>query len=101
MNNRRLIAIASLIIAGEIIFALPFHLARFFRPTLLEVFQLTATQLGAAQGIYGIVAMLAYFPGGLLADRFPAHKLLAVSLWLTGLLGLYLASFPNYAESIL
>ena len=101
MNIRRLIAIASLIIAGEIIFALPFHLARFFRPTLLEVFQLTATQLGAAQGMYGIVAMLAYFPGGLLADRFPAHKLLAVSLWLTGLLGLYLASFPNYAESIL
>ena len=97
--SKKFIAIVSLIIAGEIIFALPFHLARFFRPTLLEVFELSATQLGAIQGAYGIVAMLAYFPGGFLADRFSANKLLAVSLWLTGLLGFYLANFPNYMES--
>lgn len=99
--SKKFIAIVSLIIAGEIIFALPFHLARFFRPTLLEVFELSATQLGAIQGVYGIVAMLAYFPGGLLADRFSANKLLAVSLWMTGLLGFYLASFPNYIESLM
>ncbi len=97
----RAIAITSLIIAGEIIFALPFHLARFFRPTMLEVFELTATQLGAAQGLYGIVAMLAYFPGGLLADCFSARKLLALSLWMTGAGGLYLASFPSYTESLI
>ena len=68
--SKKFIAIVSLILAGEIIFALPFHLARFFRPTLLELFELTATQLGAAQGLYGIIAMLSYFPGGLLADRY-------------------------------
>lgn len=101
MNLSRLIAISSLIIAGEIIFALPFHLARFFRPTLLETFELTATQLGAAQGLYGIVAMLSYFPGGLLADRFPANKLLAISLWMTACGGLYMSSFPSYQESLL
>ncbi len=101
MNSNRIVAIISLIIAGEIIFALPFHLARFFRPTLLEVFQLSATQLGTAQGIYGIVAMLSYFPGGMLADRFAAHKLLAISLWMTALGGMYMASFPSYDESIL
>ena len=100
-QSKKIIAIISLIIAGEIIFALPFHLARFFRPTLLEVFELTATQLGMAQGLYGIVAMLAYFPGGLLADRFPTHKLLAISLWMTSLGGLGLASFPNYTESLM
>ncbi len=101
INSKKIIAIISLIIAGEIIFALPFHLARFFRPTLLEVFELTATQLGAAQGLYGIVAMCAYFPGGLLADRFPAHKLMAVSLWMTAIGGVYMASFPDYSESLL
>ena len=100
-HSHKVIAIISLIIAGEIIFALPFHLARFFRPTLLEVFQLTATQLGAAQGLYGIVALLAYFPGGLLADRFATYKLLASSLWMTGLGGLYMASYPNYSESLI
>ena len=99
--SRKVIAIISLILAGEIIFALPFHLARFFRPTMLEVFELSATQLGAAQGLYGLVAMFSYFPGGLLADRFSTHKLLATSLWMTSLGGLYLATFPGYIESLL
>ncbi len=90
-----------LILAGEAVYALPFHLARFFRPTVMEVFSLSATELGAAQGVYGIVAMLAYFPGGLLADRFPAHKLLAASLWSTAAGGLYMATFPNYTGALL
>ena len=64
----------ALIVAGEAIFALPFHIARFFRPTVLEVFNLTPTELGAAQGVYGIVAMVSYFFGGPIADRFPARK---------------------------
>ncbi len=85
--------------AGEAIFALPFHLARFFRPIMLELFNLTPTQLGAAQGIYGIVAMLAYFPGGVLADRFSAYKLMSFALWVTALGGLYMATFPNYFQS--
>ncbi len=90
-----------LIIAGEAIFALPFHVARFFRPTVLEVFSISATELGAAQGVYGIVAMLAYFPGGLLADRFSARKLLATSLWATAAGGLYMATFPGYAGALM
>ena len=40
-----------LIVAGEAVFALPFHVARFFRPIVLDVFGLTATQLGTVQGI--------------------------------------------------
>jgi len=87
---------ASLILAGEAVFTLPYHVTRFFRPTVLEVFNLSATELGVAQAAYGVVAMVAYFFGGPLADRFPAHKLLAVSLWLTAAGGLYLATFPGY-----
>lgn len=90
-----------LILAGEAIFALPFHVARFFRPTVLEVFSISATELGAAQGVYGIVAMLAYFPGGPIADRFSARKLLAVSLWMTAAGGLYMATFPDYRGALL
>jgi nitrate/nitrite transporter NarK len=67
----------------------------------MEVFGLSATELGAAQGVYGVVAMLAYFPGGPLADRFPARKLLALSLWSTAAGGLYMATFPGYAGSAL
>ena len=57
-----------LVLAGEAIYALPFHVTRFFRPTVLEVFDLTNTELGSAQAVYGVVAMLSYFPGGPLAD---------------------------------
>lgn len=90
----------ALIFAGEAVYALPFHITRFFRPTVLEVFNLTATELGAAQGVYGVVAMLAYFPGGPLADRFPARKLLAFSLWSTALGGVYMTRFPDYQDSM-
>ena len=46
---QRGLVIFSLICAGEAIFTLPYHVTRFFRPTFLEVFDLTATELGVAQ----------------------------------------------------
>lgn len=84
----------ALIIAGEIVFGLPFHTARFFRPTLLEVFGFTNTQLGDLFAVYGITAMISYFPGGALADRFPARSLLTASLFVTGVGGLFMATIP-------
>ena len=89
-----------LILAGEAIYALPFHVTRFFRPTVLEVFDLTNTELGTAQAVYGVVAMLSYFPGGPLADRFPARKLLAWSLWSTAAGGLYMATMPGFRGAL-
>ena len=43
-----------LILAGESVFILPFVLARIFRPTFLDVFELTNLQLGSCFSIYGI-----------------------------------------------
>jgi predicted MFS family arabinose efflux permease len=91
----RYLCIAALVIAGEMIFGLPFHTARFFRPTLLEVFGLTNTQLGDLFAVYGIAAMASYFPGGALADRFSARALLTASLVATGCGGLYMATIPG------
>ncbi|WP_171022346.1 MFS transporter [Thalassotalea litorea] len=87
--------IFTLVLAGEIIFSLPFHVARFFRPSFLEVFQLTNTELGDVFGLYGLLAMLAYFPGGPLADRFPPKILMSVSLLLTAAGALYLVQIPS------
>lgn len=84
----------ALIVAGEIVFGLPFHTARFFRPTLLEVFDFSNTQLGDLFAVYGITAMISYFPGGALADRFPARSLLTASLFATGTGGLFMATIP-------
>ena len=88
-----------LILAGEAIYLLPFAVARFFRPAVLESFGLSNTELGAAMAVYGVVAMLAYFPGGPLADRFSARKLLAVSLWTTAAGGMVMATLPGYRVS--
>lgn len=90
----------ALIVAGEAIFGLPFHVARFFRKTVLDVFGLTNTELGSAQAVYGVTAMLAYFPGGPLADRFSARRLLCISLVLTTAGGLYMATFPSLRGSM-
>ena len=91
----RYLLMLTLVFAGEIIFGLPFHTARFFRPTLLESFGFTNTQLGDVFAVYGVTAMIAYFPGGVLADRFSARLLLSLSLVATGLGGLYMATFPG------
>ncbi|GAG23162.1 unnamed protein product, partial [marine sediment metagenome] len=83
--------------AGEAVFFLPFVLPRVFRPTLLDVFHLTNFELGIAFSVYGVVAMLAYFPGGPLADRFSARKLMAFALLATSIGGLVMASIPSLA----
>ena len=92
----RWLVIFCLVFEGEMIFSLPFHVVRIFRPTLLEVFNLTNTEIGDSMALYGLMAMLAYFPGGTLADRFSARKLMSISLLATGLGGLYFAQIPGH-----
>ncbi|MEM1411501.1 MAG: MFS transporter [Pseudomonadota bacterium] len=89
-----------LVVAGEAVYLLPFVVARFFRPTLLETFGLSNTELGTAMAVYGVVAMLSYFPGGPLADRFSARKLLALSLWTTAAGGMVMATLPGFRLSV-
>jgi sugar phosphate permease len=84
----------TLVLAGELIFGLPFHTARFFRPTYLEAFGFSNTQLGDVFAVYGITAMIAYFPGGVIADRYPPRLLMTFSLFATAAGGVYMATFP-------
>lgn len=84
-----------LICVGELIFSLPFHISRFFRPSFLNVFEITNTQLGDLFSSYGVFSFLSYFPGGLIADRFSFRKLISLSLFLTALGGLYLYTIPS------
>jgi len=84
-----------LIAAGEAVFVLPFVVARIFRPTFLDVFGLSNFELGMAFSAYGLVAMVAYFAGGPLADRFQARTLMSVALATTALGGIWMASIPS------
>jgi sugar phosphate permease len=95
-KRRKTIDILLLIIAGEANFILPFVLARIFRPTVLDVFKLSNLELGTCFSIYGIVAFISYFIGGGLADKYQPRYLMAISLFLTALGGLYMATYPSY-----
>ena len=85
----------ALILSGEAIFFLPFILPRVFRPTILDVFGISNLELGSMFSAYGVIAMVSYFFGGPLADRFPARNLMAGALMMTAAGGLVLVSIPS------
>ena len=68
----------------------------FFRPTFLEVFNLTNLELGSLFSIYGIVALLSYVYGGVLSDKYEPKKLISLSLIFTSFGGLVMATYPPY-----
>ena len=96
---RRWLVMTVLSFSGGIIFLLPFLREIYYRP-LGEALSLTNTELGVLMSVFGFTSMVAYFPGGWLADRVSPKKLMTTSLIVTGLAGLYFATFPTYAVSI-
>ena len=89
-------SIILLILSGECIYILPYVLARIFRPTFLDVFNLTNFELGSLFTVYGIVAIFSYIFGGVIADNFSPRKLISTALFSTSLGGVLLATFPSY-----
>ena len=85
----------TLIFAGEAIFLLPFILMRVFKPVIREAFLISDAQIGEAQALYGITAVLSYFFGGFIADKWEARKLLSFSLVLTAVGGFWMTLIPS------
>ena len=85
----------ALIIAGEAIFLLPFILMRVFKPIIREAFVISDAQIGEAQALYGITAVISYFFGGFIADKWEARKLLTLSLILTAIGGFWMTMIPS------
>ena len=96
--RRRIANMLILILAGEIIFGLPFHLARFFRPTYLDVFNISNTNLGDVYAVYGLTAMISYFFGGMLADKYSPRILMSLSLVLTSIGGFFISTIPELSS---
>ena len=95
IDAKRFLTMLALVASGEAIFGLPFVVARIFRPALLEAFEITNLELGTAFSLYGIIAMLSYFPGGTLADRFSARSMMVASLMSTAVGGALFAQIPT------
>lgn len=75
-----------LIIAGFSVYLLPYFRSYYY-DAFIQMYGLTNTEMGLLGTAYGIVAMISYFIGGFVADRFSARKLLTISMLVTGLVG--------------
>lgn len=72
------------------------YLPSFFYVPFMEAFKLSHEQMGTLLSMYGILAVIGYFLGGPVADKFKPKRLMVISNITTGLLGLYMATFPGY-----
>ncbi|HAT35125.1 MAG TPA: MFS transporter [Rhodospirillaceae bacterium] len=96
---RRWLTMASLMLAGEAIFLLP-YMRKTFQTSLEEVFHVSSMELGYLSSMFGILALLCYFPGGWLADRISTRRLLSFSLIATGSGGLVMLTIPTYPQML-
>lgn len=88
-----------LVLGGSFVYALPYF-RYYYYDAFLATFQINNTQMGNLQSAYGLFAILSYFPGGWLADRISARKLLTFSMVTTGVLGLWLWTVPSYGVTL-
>ncbi|SNR15436.1 MFS transporter [Tenacibaculum jejuense] len=93
-NYKKTVQIIFLILAAEITYALPFVLLRIFRPTFLEAFNITNKDIGICYTLYGITAVISYFFGGLITDKFKLKYLMSIALFLTSLGGFAWVCYP-------
>ncbi len=77
---------AGLMLAGESIYMLP-YMRKTFQTSMEAVFQISSTEVGLLNSMFGVLALICYFPSGWVADRFSVRSLLSVSLMATGLGG--------------
>lgn len=97
---RRWLLMLVLGFSGGVIFLLPF-LREFLYKPLSEALELNNTEFGMLMSVFGLASLLAYVPGGWLADRYSPRKLITSSLVIMGTLGLYFSTFPGYRASLL
>lgn len=96
-NKMRYFQIILLVLGAGSIYVLPYIRTNFQQP-FIEVFGLDMASLSNLYAMLGLMFIIGYFPSGWLADKFSAKKLIVLSLFLTGLAGLYTATIPDSSQ---
>lgn len=96
IDFRKYLVIFIIASGTTVMYSLPYLKSTFYDPMRMAL-GLDHQQLGNLISMYGLLATILYFPGGFLADKFSAKKLLAFSLISSGALGIYFGTFPPYA----
>jgi len=97
---RKYFQLILVVLAAGSIYPLIF-LKQGYQESILQVFNMTLPQLNTMYSVIGLVFVFGYAPSGYLSDVFSAKKLLAVSLFFTGLGGLWFAQIPSYDHVVL
>ncbi|MDD3402584.1 MAG: MFS transporter [Hespellia sp.] len=87
-------------LGGGIIYIFP-YLQYTFYDSMMEALKFNNTQMGNIMSVYGALNLVAYFIGGVVADKFPPKYLLTFSLAATGIVGFWFAAFPSYTSMLI
>ena len=88
-----------LALGGAAVFMIPYTRIIYYDP-LMKALGATNTQLGLLSSFFGLLTLICYFPGGWLADRFSAKKLLVISFLANGGLGFWYAAMPGFGTVV-
>ena len=94
------LAIISFSIAGSVIYELP-YIRNVYYDKFVDAFDMTNAEVGFLMTAYAIGFLILYIPGGILADKFSTKKMLVLSLFGTGVLGLVMAFSMNYVTALI
>ncbi len=84
-----------LCISGSIIYWMPFLSEIYYMP-MQNAFGFSNTQMGVLSSTFGFMSLIAYFPGGWLADRISSRKLISIALTITGAAGFVFSTIPSF-----
>ncbi len=101
-RGQKMLVLLLMIISMCTIYVLPYLRYQFFTP-LQEAMGLAGEtqKYGNLVTVYGIMNILMYLPGGIIADRFNPKKLMVFSMISSGVLGLWMATWPGYEMLLL
>ena len=96
-RGKKILTLILMIVSLNTIYVLPYLSYSYYTP-LMEAMNLVGREAdyGRLLNFYGIANVILYLPGGWVADKFDAKKLLVFSMISTGVLGLWEATFPSY-----
>ncbi len=99
-NINKWIVLATICLGGGVIYIFPYIQYTYY-DSMMEALGFNHTQMGNILSIYGMLNIIAYLFGGVIADRIHYKSLLVFSLIGTGLSGFFFATFPSYSAMIL
>lgn len=96
-QSEKVITLILMMLSLNTIYVLPYLMYTYYAP-LQEAMGLVGmdADYGKLLNVYGIANIILYIPGGMIADKFDAKKLLIFSMIGTGALGIWESTWPSY-----